>query len=75
MKNAQKISHYTILKGNDSLQKQYLLSLNSVFDVSETRILIPQKEKKSHIERPRWWCLKCWQKGRFTAEYQRLHVK
>jgi hypothetical protein len=46
MRKAQKISQRTIVKGVDSTQVQYLLSLNSVFDVSGTIKLKELKEKK-----------------------------
>ncbi|MDP2386348.1 MAG: hypothetical protein Q8M29_08245 [Bacteroidota bacterium] len=77
MGKAQKISQRTIAKGADSVQIHYLLSLNSVFDVSG--VIIPTNKKgwlkKPHTERPRLWCLNCWKRGRFTKEYRRLHVK
>jgi hypothetical protein len=45
MGKAQKISRRTIYTGTDSTQIQYLLSLNSVFDVSGA---IKKKKKKYH---------------------------
>lgn len=55
MGNAQKISRYTINKAEDFGQNQYLLSLNSVFEVARTRL--PNKTtKKKH----RSFSLPCW---------------
>ena len=77
MGKAQKISQQTIQMAADSVQIHYLLSLNSVFDVSG--VIIPGNKKgwlkKPHTERPRLWCLNCWKRGRFSKEYRRLHVK
>lgn len=76
MGKTQKISQSTIHKGVDYKQIQYLLSLNSVFDIYTTGVLTEKKRtKKSHIERPRLWCLKCWKNRRFSKDYRRLHVK
>lgn len=57
----QKISRYTIYH-NPAEQKQYLLSLNSVFDVYTTRT---RKEMKTrtHIQRPRLFCWGCISSG------------
>ncbi|MBC7864455.1 MAG: hypothetical protein IAF38_15885 [Bacteroidia bacterium] len=68
MKTAQKISQLTIYKDTDSNQVQYLLSLNSVFDVSA--VIIPPPGKKSHAEKPRWWCRWCWERGAFTTKFK-----
>jgi hypothetical protein len=62
----QKISSYTIYTGTDSRQVDYLLSLNSVLDVSALIVLPPGK--KSHGEKPRWWCRWCWERGLMTAK-------
>lgn len=61
MGKEQKISRYTINK-NAKEQRQYLLSLNSVFDVYTTRT---RKEMKTqtHIQRPRIWCWGCISSG------------
>ncbi len=48
--------------GADDAQTQYLLSLNSVFDISKTRFPIIKREK-NHIERPRIYCWSCWKSG------------
>ena len=76
MKGAQRVLQSTISKANAYEQKQYLLSLNAVFDVYTTAQLAEKDlGKKSHIQHPRIWCLNCWKKGRFSKDYQRLHVK
>ena len=76
MKAAQKLPQRTISKSNSAEQKQYLLSLNTAFDVYTTETLPKQKlGKKSHIYHPRFWCFNCWRAHRFTKEYRRLHVK
>ena len=73
MGKAQKISQRTIYTDTDSAQIQYLLSLNSVFDVSGTRL--PNKKKlknKSHVELPRPWCFNCWKHGFHIKERKTL---
>ena len=72
----QKISRLTIEKAKDDVQRQYLLSLNSVLDISKTRIPDEvEPPKGSHVNHPKIWCLNCWKRGRFKKEYRRLHVK
>ncbi|MDX2174408.1 MAG: hypothetical protein SFY56_15000 [Bacteroidota bacterium] len=64
MGNEQKISRYTINKPENTEQKHYLLTLNSVLDVSKT--IIPAKNNKrelNHLERPRITCWSCWIHG------------
>ena len=56
MGKAQKISHRTIYTGTDSTQIQYLLSLNSVFDVSGA---IKKKKKTYH-------CFICFVTGHYS---------
>ena len=77
MGSQQKISRHTIEMTNDDTQIQYLLSLNSVFDISKTRLIAEKeiKKKSGHIDRPRVWCFNCWRSHRFSKDYQRLHVK
>jgi hypothetical protein len=71
----QKISRRTIDKAVDSTHFEYLLSLNSVFDISKTRFLIKKKWKyKSHIELPRLWCLSCWRHGFHIKERKRIRA-
>ncbi len=59
MGTAQKISRHTIEKSDDETQKQYLLTLNSVLDVSgviENKKVVT-KEKKQRKRLPRLvWC-------------------
>ena len=61
MNNEQKVSRQTIIMTSDSLKIKYLLTLNSVFDISKTRL--PLKTKQSHVLSPKIWCLKCWKNG------------
>jgi hypothetical protein len=70
--NKQKISQRTINKGIGNEQIQYLLSLNSVLDVSG--VIHPKKKwtRRTHYE-GRYLCFGCWRRGAFTKEYQRLH--
>lgn len=60
MGKEQKISRLTIHCSTSNEQLQYLLSLNSVFDISTSRLSV---KKKNHIEQPRIWCLNCWTSG------------
>ena len=59
MGKEQKISRHTIEMASDNTQVQYLLSLNSVFEISATRF---EKQAKftNHIMHPRFWCWGCW---------------
>lgn len=61
MGKEQKISQHTIAKGD----LKFLLSLNAVFDISETASLTDKKAKKNHALRPRVWCWRCWRRGAF----------
>ena len=74
MGKAQKVSRNTISQ-TDSVQAQYLISFNSVFDINETDVPVKISNKKSHIEHPRFWCFNCWRNHRFSKDYRRLHVK
>ena len=53
MGGAQKISRQTINSSNDSLQRAYLLSLNSVFDISKTKF--PQEKSVRKKRRRLVW--------------------
>jgi len=55
MGEAQKVSRETIAKGSNHKQTQYLLSLNSVFDISAVKA---RKKKKTH------WCVLCFVQGK-----------
>lgn len=61
MGKEQKFSRYTINKISN-VERSYLLSLNSVFDVYTTKT---RKEMKmqTHIQRPRIWCWGCISSG------------
>lgn len=61
MGSAQKISRNTIRKA-DKQQQEYLLTLNSVLDVSGTH-MEADAGNRSHIFHPRIWCWKCWKSG------------
>ena len=74
MGNKQKISQLTINKSADQKQREYLLSLNSVLDVSGTILQKNKLKKKGHPDRPRIWCFSCWKNHRFSKSY-RLHLK
>lgn len=63
MGKQQKISRTTIDKAADKKQTQYLLSLNSVFDISKTAGAKKKWKYRSHIELPRPWCFSCWKNG------------
>lgn len=71
MGDKQKISRHTIALCENERQVQYLLSLNSSFDISRTRFA--PKVKKNHIERPRIWCADCWKSGFHIKDRRRMH--
>ena len=54
MGNAQKISRRTINMTSDSTKIEYLLSLNSVFDISKTHFPPEKKNKKKKRQRLIW---------------------
>ncbi len=76
MGKAQKISRRTIDMTTDKLQIQFLLSLNSVFEISKTHISKERKwwQRRTHYE-GRYLCFGCWRRGAFTREYQRIHSR
>lgn len=59
MGNEQKVSRQTIKMTSDSSKIKYLLTLNSVFDISKTRRPIRLSPSQSHIMRPRFFCWNC----------------
>lgn len=63
MGDEQKISQRTIRKATDEKQKQYLLSFNSVLDVSGA-IRHRKRWRRTHVE-GRIFCMECWQRGVF----------
>ncbi len=63
MGNDQKISRQTINMTSDQTKINYLLSLNSVFDISKTRIPNTPTTNTSHIYHPKIWCWSCWKSG------------
>jgi hypothetical protein len=61
MENEQKISRRIINMTSDDAKISYLLSLNSVFDISKTRFPADKTPKGlDHILHPKIWCWKCW---------------
>ena len=72
MGKEQKISRHTIEMSSDKTQMDYLLSLNSVFEISATRFN-KQAKYTNHIMRPRIWCWGCWSTGFHTVA--RRHLK
>ena len=75
MGKEQKISQHTVYNGTDSSQIQYLLALNSVFEIAKTRLTIT-KGKKNHLEHPRIYCWSCWKSGfhmdKSSREYRKM---
>lgn len=63
MENQQKLSQRTINKASNDKQRQYLLSFNSVLDVSGA-IRHRKKWRRTHVE-GRIFCRECWQRGVF----------
>ncbi len=65
----QKIASTTIAMTTDPSKVQYLLSLNSVFEISKTRISPERKwwQRRTHKE-GRYLCYACWQRGAFSKE-------
>ncbi|MGZ4055701.1 MAG: hypothetical protein ACXVPU_08015 [Bacteroidia bacterium] len=63
MENEQKISQRTIRKATNDKQLQYLLSINSVLDVSGA-IRHKKKWRRTHAQ-GRIFCLQCWRRGAF----------
>lgn len=61
MGNEQKISMHTINMASDSSNIKYLLTLNSVFEISKTRL--PFKTNELHIIHPNIFCTSCWKNG------------
>lgn len=57
MGNEQKVSRHTIKMTTDSSKINYLITLNSVFDISKTRR--PLTTKQSHLYRPKLFCWSC----------------
>lgn len=71
MGTLQRLSEQTIQKGIGKDQIQFLLSLNSMFDICRTRMgsdksgskLTGKSASKSHVERPSIFCPSCWRHG------------
>lgn len=63
MGKEQKISRHTINKSLDKERVHYLLSLNSVFEVSGVRFPEAVSNRGNHVLHPKIWCMKCWKNG------------
>lgn len=57
MESEQKVSRHTIKMTTNNAKINYLLTLNSVFDISKTRR--PFSKKLSHLYRPKLFCWAC----------------
>ena len=71
MGKEQKISRHTIEMSADKTQVAFLLSLNSVFEISATRFN-KQAKYTNHIMRPRIWCWGCWRTCFHTVARRQL---
>jgi hypothetical protein len=71
MEDNQKISRATIESSNDSGKIEYLMTLNSVFEISQTT-KAENNKVKSHLFYPRPWCIDCWRSGFHIKARQRL---
>jgi len=63
MDGAQKVSRQIITMTSDSTKIKYLLTLNSVFDISKTRFPKDKSTALNHYLRPKIWCWNCWITG------------
>jgi hypothetical protein len=71
MRKEQKLSRHTIEMSADKTQMEYLLSLNSVFEISATRFE-KQAKYNNHIMRPRIWCWGCWRSAFHTVARRKI---
>lgn len=62
MGGEQKIARFTINKTSDKTKTNYLLTLNSVFEISKSRINSKVKSN-NHVMNPRITCWGCWKNG------------
>lgn len=67
--NEQKVSRQTINMTADSSKVKYLLTLNSVFDISKTRRAF--QTSQSHLLRPRLFCWNCIKNGYYLDKKSR----
>lgn len=63
MEQEQKISRRTMGMTSDKAKIDYLLTLNSVFDISKTRVPKDKSPALDHYLRPKIWCWNCWRTG------------
>lgn len=59
MNTEQKITRYTIKKTKDTIKTKYLLTLNSVFEISKC-IINAKVKSTNHIMNPKINCWGCW---------------
>lgn len=72
MGREQKISRRTIEQADNTKQKQYLLSLNSVFEIAKTRLPKTKRKYRSHLESPRLFCWGCIKSGFHLQSWVKL---
>lgn len=60
MGEEQKVSRQTIGLTTDTTKINYLLSLNSVLDFSNTNYPVAKKNTRDHVMHPKIYCLACW---------------
>lgn len=60
MGDEQKVSRQTIGLTTDSSKINYLLSLNSAMDFSNTNFPVKKKNLSDHVMHPKIYCLACW---------------
>jgi hypothetical protein len=75
MGERQKVSRQTISLTTDSSKIAYLLSLNSVLDVSKTIFPVKKKNKGDHVMHPRIGCVNCWMAGFHIVERHKRKKK
>lgn len=68
MEEEQKVSRQTIGLTSDSSKINYLLSLNSVMDFSNTNFPVKKKNLSDHVMHPKIYCLACWAHGFWAIE-------
>jgi hypothetical protein len=68
MGEEQKVSRQTVALTNDSVKINYLLSLNSVMDFSNTNFPVKKQNMSDHVMHPKIYCLACWAHGFWIVE-------
>lgn len=75
MREEQKVSRQTIGLTSDSTKINYLLSLNSVMEFSNTNYPLKKKNRGDHVMYPKITCWKCWKNGFHITERHRRKKK